>query len=85
MNILEEANEITSRDRQDDYGHPIHDFARTGAMWSAVLGIEVTPQQVGLCMLLVKVSREVNKHKRDNLVDLAGYARTIEMVHEHGA
>jgi hypothetical protein len=33
-------------------------------------------------MCAVKISREVNCHKRDNLVDLAGYATTIDLVHQ---
>lgn len=82
MNILDEANKLTSRDRHDDYGHPYHDFNRTAQLWTALLGVPVTARQVGLCMIAVKLSRQVNKGKRDNLVDIAGYARTVEMVDE---
>lgn len=80
--VLEEALRLVGGDRQESYGHPIFDFTRTAGLWTQVLGKEVTPQQVALCMILVKISREVNKHKRDNLVDIAGYARTLEMVWE---
>lgn len=82
MNILEEANSLVHGDRQAAYGHPLDDFARTAKMWSAILGYEVTAEQVGLCMCAVKISRQVNRPKRDNLVDLAGYAATVEMVLE---
>lgn len=81
-NILEEANRIVAGDRQADYGHPYYDFSRTAALWSVVLRDTVTPEQVALCMMMVKVSREVHQHGHDNLVDIAGYARTLEMVHE---
>lgn len=80
--ILEEANRLVNGPRQGDYGHPLEDFRRTAAIWSAILGVEVTPQQVGLCMIGVKLSRECNGHKRDNLVDAAGYAQTVQMVEE---
>lgn len=83
MNILEEAAQITSVDRHQDYGHPFEDFTRTAQLWSALLGTTVTARQVGLCMIAVKLSRQVNKGKRDNLVDIAGYARTIEMVDDY--
>jgi hypothetical protein len=53
---------------------------RTAKFWSEILGLPVTPEQVALCMIAVKMSREVNAHKRDNLVDIAGYARTLETV-----
>lgn len=85
MNILEEANSLVNGARQGDYGHPLDDFTRTAKMWSAILGAEVTAEQVGLCMCAVKISRQVNRPKRDNLVDLAGYASTVDMVIEEKA
>jgi len=79
-NILEEAQRLVHGDRGEDYGHPLDDFTKTAKIWSAILGIEVTPEQVSLCMIGVKISRQVNKPKRDNLVDAAGYAETTQMV-----
>ena len=79
---LQEAQRLVHGDRGAAYGHPLDDFARTGRMWAAILGVpEVTPEQVGLCMAAVKISREVNRPARDNRVDLAGYAETVEMIH----
>lgn len=79
MNILEEANNLVYGDRQKDYGHPLSDFTRTAKMWEAILGFPVSAEQVGLCMIAVKISRQVNRPKRDNLVDAAGYAATVAM------
>lgn len=87
--VLEEAQRLVHGDRGADYGHPIHDFSRTGRIWGAVLskwaietdGAEpVPPELVALCMVGVKMSREVNKAKRDNRVDIAGYTETLDMV-----
>ena len=80
MNVLEEANSLVHGNRGDDYGHPIDDFTKTATMWSVILGVPVTAEQVGLCMCCVKISRQLNKPKRDNMVDLAGYAETVQMV-----
>jgi len=80
--VLLEAQRLVHGDRQAAYGHPWSDFSRTAKIWSAILGIEVTPEQVGLCMIGVKLSRQVNKPGRDNLVDLSGYAETVQMVHD---
>ncbi|TAL44619.1 MAG: hypothetical protein EPN91_04085 [Salinibacterium sp.] len=81
--ILQEAQRLVMGARQASYGHPADDFARTGRMWGAILGIpDVTPELVGLCMAAVKISREVNAHKRDNLTDLAGYSQTVALIHE---
>jgi hypothetical protein len=71
--------------RGQDYGHPYEDFSRTAKMWSAILGIEVTPQQAILCMIAVKISRECHLPKRDNRVDIAGYAEALDMVVEFQA
>lgn len=83
--ICAEADRIVSHDRQESYGHPFHDFARTARIWREILGAEVTAQQVGLCMIAVKLSRQVNRPKRDNLVDIAGYAKCVDLVEERDA
>lgn len=76
--VLNEAQRLVHGDRNASYGHPLDDFRRTAKMWSAILGVEVRPEQVGLCMIAVKLSRECHRPKRDNLVDIAGYAETVE-------
>ena len=78
--ILDEAKRIVHGERGENYGHPFEDFSRTARIWSAVLGIEVTPEQVALCMIGLKISREVNRPLRDNIVDGAGYFETLDMV-----
>lgn len=81
--VTMEARRLVHGARQAAYGHPADDFTRTGRMWGAILGIpDVAPETVGLCMAAVKISREVNSHARDNLVDLCGYAETISLVHD---
>ena len=80
--ILEEASELVDGDRQEDYGHPIDNHTRTAKMWSALLGVEVTAEQVCLCMVALKLSRQCHKPKRDNLVDGCGYLRNVEMIEE---
>lgn len=78
---LEEAQRLVHGNRGADYGHPIDDYTRTGRIWGAILGIpDIDPRICCLMMAGVKVSREVNKHKRDNLTDLAGYAECAHMV-----
>lgn len=80
--ILHEAHRLVHGDRGADYGHPYEDFSRTARIWSAILGVEVTPAKVALCMIGLKISRECHKPKRDNRVDIAGYAETLQMVME---
>lgn len=81
--ITSEASKLVFSDRNADYGHPADDFIRTAAMWSALLGSEIEPRFVPMFMICVKLSRESNHPKRDNCVDIAGYAETLEwMKHE---
>ena len=82
--ILQEAQRLVHGPRQTSYGHPFDDFTRTGRMWGAILGTEgpIPPDLVALCLIAVKVSREVNAPKRDNIVDIAGYAETLSLVRE---
>jgi nucleoside 2-deoxyribosyltransferase len=80
---LQEAQRLVHGNRGDDYGHPIHDFTRTAAIWSAILGMDVKPEHVALCMVGVKISRECNKPKRDNRVDGAGYFETLQMIYDY--
>ena len=84
--ITEEAQRLVGGDRQADYGHPIEDFTRTGRMWAAILGLpEVSAEQVALCMVGVKISREVNRPKRDNRVDGVGYLLCLDRIRNRRA
>ena len=84
--VLDEAKRITSGVRQQDYGHPADDFERAALMWTGILrhkliaGQRLTAEEIPLCMIAVKLARQTHRHKRDNLVDIAGYARTAAMV-----
>ena len=80
--VLDEAADITSGARQDAYGHPRENFDRIARGWSVIFGIPVTPRQVALAFAWTKIARDANAPGRDNLVDLAGYARTAEMLDE---
>ena len=79
------AADLVSGPRGDDYGHPLDDFTRAGRIWSAILGVPVTAEQVALCMVGVKIAREVHTPKMDNVVDMCGYALTLAMVREERA
>jgi hypothetical protein len=78
--ILAEASRITRGSRQAQYGPPDQDFRRTAGMWSALFlcklkdGMTFEPRDVALAMILLKTSRETHQRKRDNWVDIAGYA-----------
>lgn len=78
--VLETARELTEGERQKDYGPPEVNLGRTAKLWSALLGFDVTAEQVVMCMILAKVARESHLPKRDNRVDIAGYANVLDML-----
>jgi hypothetical protein len=83
--VLKEADRLINGDRRDAYGHPLDDYSRTAAMFSAWLGDEVlkrplTAEETEMFMVIVKLSRQRNQEKRDNLVDAAGYLGCIELT-----
>lgn len=79
------AADLVTGPRGNDYGHPLDDFSRAALIWSAILGCEVTAEQVALCMVGVKIAREVHKPKPDTVVDGVGYFLTLAMVREERA
>lgn len=86
--ILDEAKLITTGDRRRDYGAPLINFLRIAIGWSVYLGVTITPTKVAWMMIQMKVAREANTPKKDNLTDVIGYAACVDnmVLHamEHG-
>ena len=71
--------------RRDRYGEPGPLFERVAARWSQVLGCEVTPAQVALCLIDLKLARLVRDPAHlDSIVDVAGYAACLREVSHEG-
>ena len=81
--ILDEAYDLVHGARGADYGKPWDDFSRTALMWTAMFERPFKAHEVALAMICVKLSRQMNADKRDNLVDIAGYAETCDLVLRH--
>jgi hypothetical protein len=76
--LLEKAMEITSQDRQKDYGHPLVDFL-TESLVLSILNHEIyTPLKLVRDRYVTKIVRESNRFKDDNHLDMAGYASTVD-------
>lgn len=84
QSVLVEAQGLVHGDRNDDYGHPLDDWTRTANTFSALMAHKLkeslTAEDALLFMVCVKASREVNRPKRDNRVDGAGYFECIDWV-----
>lgn len=81
-----EAHGHVYGDRQTDYGHPREDFTRTAILWTGLLqhkladGAYLEAADIGRCMIATKLARDVHSPKRDNRVDMAGYAITLDRL-----
>lgn len=84
--IADEASKLISGDRHKAYGSATDSFTRTGKMWGAILHLDrdITPQEVAMCFILHKLSRESNNPKRDNRVDMVGYTLLLNQIEEGG-
>ena len=78
--VLAEAEEIINGQRRVDYGDVLPSFTTIGKLWAPVLGVDVSAEQVALCMIGLKIARAMNGFHRDNLVDIAGYAGCLEKI-----
>lgn len=81
-----EADHLVNGARQSTYGHPLDNFTSTANIWSGILYRKltepITAEDVAMCMVGVKLSREAYVPKRDNIVDAHGYLMTHYMVGE---
>lgn len=79
--VLIEALALTKGDRQAQYGPPDQDFRRTADAWSSLFGWDCEPWQVAQAMIVLKLSRLQHSKKRDSVVDVAGYARCMDVCY----
>jgi hypothetical protein len=78
--FLEHAAGVVTRHRHE-YGEPIDLFEHVAARWSLVLGTKISPAQVALCLIDLKLARLSRDPKHlDSQVDVAGYAACLREV-----
>jgi hypothetical protein len=77
ITMLQDAAKVLLS-RGVNYGPIPENHERIAALWSTILGTPVTPVQVALCMIGVKMARlmETPDHQ-DSAVDIAGYAACL--------
>jgi hypothetical protein len=78
--LLEHAAGVVTR-RRREYGEPVELFDHIARRWSLTLGTKVSPAQVALCLLDLKLARLTHDPKHlDSQVDVAGYAAVLREV-----
>jgi hypothetical protein len=87
VSVADEAAAAVA-DRMASYGPPSENHACTADLWTAYLrrrGLlvgELDAEDVCWLNTLQKISREANERKRDNLVDVVGFALNIDLIQE---
>ena len=68
------------KERGEVYGDAAKNMATTARLWSIVLGVDVTSDEVALCLIQLKVARYMVTPHTDGCVDIAGYAAVLHEV-----
>jgi hypothetical protein len=86
--VLLDAHTVINGERQDVYGSPEDSFALIAKYWNVYLDPKlvdseydsggITAQDVAMMMVLFKIAREANQHKRDSVTDACGYLGIYE-------
>jgi hypothetical protein len=73
--VLQEAIDLINGPRAQAYGPPEVNFANIAKGWSVIVGQEVTPEEVALCMAWLKIARVSGSGEagRDSYTDGAAY------------
>jgi hypothetical protein len=80
---LTRAQAIVDGERDGNHGGVEQNLKQTAQLWNAYMGLgEIfLPEDVGMMMVLLKVSRfSANPNHPDNLDDAAGWIRCTEKV-----
>jgi hypothetical protein len=76
MNILETANEIInkrSEEKERQYGPIDEGLEKAAKISSIILNKEITIDDMYVCLIALKFSRQSYSYKEDNLLDAVSY------------
>ena len=76
VEALRSAAAIISGERDIQYGGPEENFERIAKIWSVILSVPITREDVAMMMVGLKVARYASKSgfQPDTWIDVAGYA-----------
>ena len=78
--MLRQAAAVVAN-RRDIYGDPVTSMTAVARRWSITLDQPITPAQVALCLIDLKLARLTHQPDHiDSMVDIAGYAAVLREV-----
>ena len=85
MNILKEADKIIndrSEEKERMYGPFSEGMERAAMIASGATGKQLTAQDMYMCLVALKLSRQSYNHKEDNLLDAVAYLGSLNDYNE---
>ena len=80
--LLRQAASVVAN-RRRAYGEPRSSMDLVARRWSITLGHAVTPAEVALCLIDLKLARLAHDPSHlDSMVDIAGYAAVLREVNQ---
>jgi hypothetical protein len=76
LNLVQQT--IDQRGR--DYGTPAENLKRISTLWSMHLEFEISEYDVAIMMVMLKLARNANEAKDDNILDAAAYLALADSV-----
>ena len=91
--ILRQAKELITGDRNDTHGDAYRNHAEIAEFWNIFLDkklkpmASITAEDVALMMVLMKISRnsQGKKSNLDNFIDMCGYAAIAGEINDSGS
>ena len=78
--MLRQAAAVVAN-RRETYGDPVTSMTAVARRWSITLDQPITPAQVALCLIDLKLARLAHRPDHlDSMVDIAGYAAVLREV-----
>jgi hypothetical protein len=75
--MLRQAAAVVAN-RRDVYGDPVTSMTAVARRWSITLDQPITPAQVALCLIDLKLARLAHQPDHlDSMIDVAGYAAVL--------
>jgi hypothetical protein len=75
LQILQQAEKLVNGDRDKTHGEKLTNHKNIALLWSAYLEMQITPKDVAILMVLLKLARtKAGEHNLDDYVDACGYS-----------
>jgi len=80
IQIAYDATGTVANERMETHGDPESTHIAVSKMWTAYLGVPISPAEVAQMMVLLKIARAHRGYDRDHYLDQIGYVLIAESL-----